>query len=122
MTRVSPETLTHLREKYPEGVEVELIQMDDPQAPPTGTHGKVMCVDDTGTIHVTWDTGSTLGVIYGEDSCRLCPIKDENQNTESMEAGSYYCRSNGKTKSYATTSKAGLSSHVTLQLSRRWKK
>ena len=37
---------------------------------PTGTRGTVDSVDDTGTIHVAWDNGCHLGVVYGEDSCR----------------------------------------------------
>lgn len=28
-----------------------------------------MFVDSMGTIHVAWETGSTLGVVYGEDKC-----------------------------------------------------
>ena len=44
--------------------------MDDPQAPQPGTLGKVIAVDDIGTIHVAWATGSGLGVAYGQDSCR----------------------------------------------------
>ena len=41
-----------LREQYPQGTRVELIRMDDPQAPPVGTRGTVTAVDDIGTIHV----------------------------------------------------------------------
>ena len=59
-----------LRETYKEGDKVELVHMDDMQAPPPGTKGTVRCVDDTGTIHVNWETGSSLGVLYGADSCR----------------------------------------------------
>ncbi len=44
--------------------------MDDPQAPQPGTLGKVIAVDDIGTIHVAWATGSGLGVAYGQYSCR----------------------------------------------------
>ena len=45
--------------------------MSDPYRPmPEGLQGTVFCVDDTGTIHVHWDNGSSLGVVYGEDSCR----------------------------------------------------
>ena len=29
-----------------------------------------MFLDTIGTIHVFWDCGSSLGVVYGEDSCR----------------------------------------------------
>ena len=62
--------LAHLRETYPAGTRVELVRMDDVQAPPIGTHGTVYGVDDTGSILVHWDTGSGLNVIYGIDSCR----------------------------------------------------
>ena len=31
----------HLRETYPAGTRVELVRMDDVQAPPIGTHGTV---------------------------------------------------------------------------------
>ena len=59
-----------LREKYPKGTRVVLLEMDDPQAPPIGTKGTVLCVDDTGSIMVAWDNGSHLNVIYGEDRVR----------------------------------------------------
>ena len=64
------EIIEHLRERFPQGCRVELLQMDDPQAPPIGTRGTVIGVDDIGTIHVSWDNGSGLGVAYGEDACR----------------------------------------------------
>ena len=44
--------------------------MDDAQAPPLGTRGTVIGVDDTGSIMVKWDNGSGLNVIYGIDHCR----------------------------------------------------
>ena len=56
-----------LRKMYPKGTRVELHHMDDPFAPPSGTKGTVMFVDDIGQIHV-WETGSSLGLIYGIDS------------------------------------------------------
>jgi len=50
---------------------VELIEMNDPYRHiPAGSKGTVTGVDDIGTIHVSWDCGSSLGVAYGEDSCR----------------------------------------------------
>ena len=64
------ETVEAIRRAYPVGCTVELVQMDDPHAPPPGTIGKVIAVDDIGTIHVAWATGSGLGVAYGQDSCR----------------------------------------------------
>ena len=50
--------------------------MEDPQAPPVGTKGTVIGVDDIGSIMVSWDNGSSLNVVYGEDRVeilRTCP-------------------------------------------------
>ena len=42
--------------------------MDDPYTSlTTGDKETVRCVDDMGTIHISWDCGSTLGAVYGED-------------------------------------------------------
>ncbi len=62
--------LAHLRETYPAGTRVELVRMDDVQAPPIGTKGTVRYVDDLGSLGVGWDNGSSLQVVYGVDSCR----------------------------------------------------
>lgn len=59
-----------LREKYPAGCRVKLTKMDDVQAPPIGTLGTVDYIDDIGSIHVKWDTGSRLAVAYGADKCQ----------------------------------------------------
>ena len=59
--------LETLRKRYPVGARVELISMTDIQAPPPGTKGTVSGVDDLGTIHVNWDTGSCLGLVPEED-------------------------------------------------------
>ena len=59
-----------MRMRYPKGTRIELEKMDDVQAPPIGTKGTVLCVDDTGSIMVSWDNGSHLNVIYGEDQVR----------------------------------------------------
>ena len=65
------EQIELLRKKYPTGTRVELLQMEDMQAPPKGTKGTVYGVDDTGSLLVHWDNGSGLNVIYGVDSCRV---------------------------------------------------
>lgn len=70
MRMISKEALQALRERYPAGTRVELVQMDDPQAPPVGTKGTVKGVDDIGSIMVAWDNGCGLSVAYGEDICR----------------------------------------------------
>ena len=44
--------------------------MEDVQAPPEGTLGTVLGVDDTGSLLMRWDTGSRLNVVYGEDLVR----------------------------------------------------
>ena len=64
--------LKQLREEYPVGTRVELVSMNDPYNTKLvpGCRGTVRIVDDMGTIHVSWDCGSGLGVIFGEDSCR----------------------------------------------------
>ena len=61
------EVIDHLRQTYPAGTRVELLQMEDVQAPPVGTKGTVYGVDDTGSLMVSWDNGSSLNVIYGID-------------------------------------------------------
>lgn len=70
MRVISREALQALRERFPMGTRVELVQMDDPQAPPIGTKGTVEGVDDIGSIMVRWDNGSGLNVAYGVDVCR----------------------------------------------------
>ena len=62
------EKVDFLRKLYPVGCKVELHFMDDPQAPPSGTKGEVMFVDDIGQIHVKWETGSSLALIPSVDS------------------------------------------------------
>ena len=61
------ETVEQVRSQYPVGTRVELVEMDDAQAPPIGTQGTVTGVDDTGSIMVAWDNDSGLNVIYGVD-------------------------------------------------------
>ncbi len=63
-----------LKKQFPVGSRVELIKMDDKQAPPIGTRGTVKGVDDIGSIMVAWDNGSSLNVIYGEDECRVLDV------------------------------------------------
>ena len=67
----SKEQIAALRERYPHGTRVELLGMDDPQAPPMRTMGVVMGVDDAGQILVRWETGSSLSLIPGVDSFRI---------------------------------------------------
>ena len=61
------ERVEHLRKQYPKGTKIELLEMDDVQAPPVGTVGIVQGVDDLGSILVRWENGSSLSVIDGVD-------------------------------------------------------
>ena len=73
----SKETVERIRKEYPVGTRVELVRMEDPQAPPVGTKGTVRGVDDIGSIMVAWDTGSGLNVAYGVDVCRKVANTDD---------------------------------------------
>ena len=53
--------------RFPNKETVELVRMEDVQAPPVGTKGTVLGVDDTGSLLMRWDAGSGLNVVYGED-------------------------------------------------------
>ena len=65
---IKKEELEALRERYPQGCRVELIKMDDPyREMPPGLRGVVTGIDDSGSIHVDWQNGSSLAVVYGED-------------------------------------------------------
>ena len=59
-----------VRRMYPAGTRVELVAMDDPQAPPAGTLGTVLGIDDTGSLLMRWDNGSGLNVIWQQDVVR----------------------------------------------------
>ncbi len=89
----SRETVVRIRKQYPVGCRVELLRMDDPQAPPIGTKGTVRYVDDIGSLGVAWDNGSSLQVVYGEDLCR---------KLEDADGGRYSVRANSRRPGYRT--------------------
>ena len=61
-----------LRELYPPGTKIQCIKMDDPyHAIAPGSIGTVDYVDDSGTIHMSWENGSSLGLIPGEDRFKI---------------------------------------------------
>ena len=70
MNFISKEALQRIREEYTEGTRVELTGMRDPYRTDLvpGCKGTVRFVDDIDTIPVSWDIGSSLGVVYGEDT------------------------------------------------------
>ena len=76
MRVISNARLQALRERVKPGSRVELLKMDDVQAPPIGTRGTVVGVDDIGSIMVNWDNGSGLSIAYGEDECKVVADHD----------------------------------------------
>lgn len=66
----SKEIVERVRREYLVGMRVELVRMDDVQAPPVGTKGTVTGVDDTASVMVAWDNGCGLNVVYGKDIIR----------------------------------------------------
>ncbi len=72
------ETIERIRREYPAGTRIELIFMDDCQAPPIGTRGTVIAVDDAGSIIPRWDNGSSLNVVFGQD--RVVKVTEEDES------------------------------------------
>lgn len=72
---MSKKELQTLKSKFPTGKRITLDYLDDPYASnmPTGLKGTIQAIDDTGTIHVKWDNGSTLGIIYNIDKFHIEP-------------------------------------------------
>lgn len=79
MNFISRAELVVLRKMYPEGCRVSLIDMvDEPYANlVSGDLGTVQCVDDIGQIHISWDKGSSVAVIYKVDSCKRLMTEEE---------------------------------------------
>lgn len=74
----SEKELAMLREKYPTGTMVQLISMNDEQAPPVGTIGEIQFVDDAGSVHIHWQNGSSLAVIPDVDRIEILNIIGAN--------------------------------------------
>ena len=70
-------TVERVRAEYPVGTRVILEKMEDQQAPPVGTMGTVIGVDDAASILVNWDNGSGLNVAYGEDRVKKMIMSDK---------------------------------------------
>lgn len=65
----SREQVERLRQQYPKGTKICCDYMsDDPNPIEPGTVGKVMYVDDIGTLHCTFDNGRQLGLVPSVDS------------------------------------------------------
>lgn len=67
----SNDTIKHIKNKFKTGMRVKLINMVDEKNIEPGSTGTVTHVDDVGTIHVNWDNGRVLGLIYNEDKFEI---------------------------------------------------
>ena len=81
--------IQRLREQYPKGSRVELLEfVTDPYHPlPAGSKGSVWAVDDAGQLHINWDEGGSLALIYGIDSFRKIGNSEECEAKAVMEEG-----------------------------------
>jgi len=71
----SKEIVAEVRAVYPVGCRVELVSMNDPYTKlKPGERGTVDHVDDTGSVFVNWDSGSSLAVVFGVDEIKRCDI------------------------------------------------
>ena len=71
MKPISEERLAALKREYPAGTRISLVRMDDPYTKLLpGDLGTITGFDDTGTALVSWDKGSSLGLVYGIDQYR----------------------------------------------------
>jgi len=66
--------LKFVKEQYPPGTRIRLIEMQDPYAPvPPGTEGEVDFIDDAAQIHMTWSNDRSLALIPGVDHFTVIP-------------------------------------------------
>lgn len=81
--------IQRLREQYPKGSRVEILEsVTDPYHPlPAGSKGTVWAVDDAGQLHINWDEGGSLALIYGIDSFRKIGDLEEYAARPAMEEG-----------------------------------
>lgn len=66
-----------IKARYTKGLRIELIHMDDPQAPPAGTRGTIITVDDLGDLVVAWDNGCGLNIVPGVDRVHIITEEQE---------------------------------------------
>ena len=69
--------IEQLKAQYRKGMRVEIIFMDDPHAPPPGTHGRIITIDDAGDLVVAWDNGCGLNIVPGVDQFRIITEETE---------------------------------------------
>ncbi len=81
---IRPELLAYYKTFV--GKRVKLINCDDPHTKLIrGDEGVVTSVDAFGTVHVDWDNGSRLGLVYREDDFSLVePLPPPSMASEGL--------------------------------------
>ena len=90
-------TVERIRAQYPAGTRVRLLSMDDPQAPPIGTEGTVLGVDDAGHMMMSWDSGGSLNLVYGVDRFQTVPTMTDKVREQILAV-----RATGRTNMFDT--------------------
>ena len=90
-------TVERIRAQYPAGTRGRLLSMDDPQAPPIGTEGTVLGVDDAGHIMMSWDSGGSLNLVYGVDRFQTVPTMTDKVREQILAV-----RATGRTNMFDT--------------------
>lgn len=72
--------VNRIKEDYPIGTRVKLINMDDIQAVPKGTIGTVTFVDDQGQLQMSWDNGRSLALIPNVDQFEVLSKPEQKQD------------------------------------------
>lgn len=79
----SREQVECLRKQYPPGTIIQLTADMIGERFQAGDIGKVVHVDDIGTIHMAWQSGSSLALIPGVDSFRkISPVKEQKRSQQ----------------------------------------
>lgn len=68
--KINDRQLEERRKHYPPGTRVELVFMDEDDAPEAGTMGTVLGMDDNGTLIIAWDDGKESGLAYAMSYAR----------------------------------------------------
>ena len=80
-SKLTQEQIKYIKDKYIAGTKIELIKMYDYINPvPPKTKGIIRSVDDMGTIQVTWENGSSLGLVVGIDKFKILERGQQNRN------------------------------------------